>query len=149
MLERLVPLATLVTPNRFEAEILAGRPIVTIEDMAAAGEALLETGALAVLVKGGHFEGLEISDVLVARDGSRVFRHERLRTTSTHGTGCTLAAAVTAGLARGMSLPDAVARGLDFVHRAIVSAPELGSGRGPLDHFVKSEDWTSGETPIR
>ena len=134
--QRLVPLADLVTPNLDEARILVGRDVVTPDDMDAAGRELLRRGAKAALVKGGHLRGAIVVDVLVMAAGSRRFEHPRIDTTSTHGTGCTLSSAVTAGLALGRTLEDAVTDGLDFVHRAIAAAPGLGSGHGPLNHFV-------------
>ncbi len=134
---RLVPLALLVTPNLNEAEILVDAPVRTPEQMAHAGRALVRMGARAALVKGGHLaDPATIVDVLVHDGSVRRFPHERIDTTSTHGTGCTLSAAITAGLALGRPLEQAVADGLDFVHRAIAAAPGLGRGHGPLNHFV-------------
>lgn len=136
MVERLLPLATIVTPNVPEAELLTGRVIVDADDMAAAGSELREGGAAAVLVKGGHLEGEDAVDVLVTGTIPVTFTHPRIATRQTHGTGCTLSAAIAAGLARGEELTDAVSHALDFVHRAISSAPGLGAGHGPLNHFV-------------
>jgi len=136
--EVLVPLAALVTPNLDEAEILTGRAARDLAGMERAGRALLDDGAGAVLVKGGHLEGDEVIDLLVTPDGSITFRRPRVDTTSTHGTGCTLSAAVTAGLALGRDLEIAVADALGYVHRAILGAPGLGAGHGPLDHRVKA-----------
>ena len=136
IVERLVPLATVVTPNLDEARILVERDLRTPEEMEDAGRALVQMGAKAALVKGGHLDGAEVVDVLVTAAGARPFRHARIDTTSTHGTGCTLSAAIAAGLARGHSLDQAVASALDFVHRAIQWAPRLGGGHGPLNHFV-------------
>jgi len=138
---RLAPLALLVTPNLNEAEILVAAEVRTPDQMERAGRALVAMGARAALVKGGHLaDGATIVDVLVQAggDSARRFTHERIDTTSTHGTGCTLSAAITAGLALGRPLEQAVADGLDFVHRAIAAAPGLGSGKGhgPLNHFV-------------
>jgi len=132
--ELLLPLATVVTPNLEEAAILAGFPVGDPDAMEKAGQRLLETGAAAVLVKGGHLPGNELVDVLVTSGGMRRFQHRRIATTSTHGTGCTLSAAITAGLALGRTLQDAVATALDYVRRAISGAPGLGAGRGPVDH---------------
>jgi hydroxymethylpyrimidine/phosphomethylpyrimidine kinase len=87
-------------------------------------------------VKGGHLAGEEVTDVLVTAAGVRHHRRPRLPSTSTHGTGCTLSAAITAGLALGRPLEQAVDDALDFVHRAIAAAPGLGRGHGPLDHRV-------------
>jgi hydroxymethylpyrimidine/phosphomethylpyrimidine kinase len=135
--ERLVPLAALVTPNLDEAAILVGRDVAVPDEMERAGHELVGRGAGAALVKGGHLTGDVVVDVLVTADGVvRRYEHPRIETTSTHGTGCTLSAAITAGLALGRSLEQAVADGLDFVHRAIAAAPGLGSGHGPLNHFV-------------
>lgn len=136
VVDRLVPLAELVTPNLDEAEILVGTDVRSADAMEQAGRALLRLGAKAALIKGGHMEGDEIMDVLVTPAGARRFSYPRIDTTSTHGTGCTLSAGITAALARGASLEKAVLDGLDFVHRAIRSAPRLGSGHGPLNHFV-------------
>ena len=133
---RLVPLAALVTPNLDEARILAGHDVRTVAEMERAGRTLLKMGARAALVKGGHLEAAEVVDVLVTSDGVRRFLHPKLPTRSTHGTGCTLSAAVTAGLAQGRMLDQAVRDALDFVHRALVAAPGLGKGHGPLNHFV-------------
>jgi len=133
---RLVPLATLVTPNLDEATILVGQAVRTPDEMERAGRALVQLGAGAVLVKGGHLAGDEVVDVLVTASAVRRFHHPRLNTTSTHGTGCTLSAAVAAGLAHGRPLERAVEDALDFVHRAMAAAPGLGHGHGPLNHFV-------------
>ena len=138
----LVPLATLVTPNLDEARILAAAEVRTVEDMERAGRALVKMGARAALVKGGHLEAAdgaaagEVVDVLVTPAGARRYARPRLATTSTHGTGCTLSAAVAAGLALGRPLEQAVGDALDFVHRAMAAAPGLGHGHGPLNHFV-------------
>ena len=135
IVERLVPLATVVTPNRDEAEILTRRPIGSPDDMIEAGRALVDRGARAALVKGGHLDGDPVVDVLVTADGATRFSHSRIATRSTHGTGCTLSAAIAACLAHGVPVPEAVQAALDFVHRAIATAPGLGAGHGPLNHF--------------
>jgi len=134
--QRLVPLAALVTPNLDEAAILVGEEVRNRGQMARAARALLKLGAGAALVTGGHLDDEEIVDVLAAQGAMREFAHPRIDTTSTHGTGCTLSAAVAAGLAQGRSLAQAVADAVDFVQRAIAAAPGLGGGRGPLNHFV-------------
>jgi len=132
----LVPLATLVTPNLDEAAILAGEPVESPAAMERAGRALVKLGARAALVKGGHLTGDAVVDVLVAGGTVQRFTRPRIDTTSTHGTGCTLSAAVAAGLAHGRPLERAVADALDFVQRAMAAAPGLGRGHGPLNHFV-------------
>ncbi len=134
--QALVPLAALVTPNLDEATLLVRDDIRTVAAMEQAGRTLLKMGAGAALVKGGHLAGNEVVDVLVTAEGVRRFARARVPTSSTHGTGCTLSAAVTAGLALGRPLERAVADALDFVHRALAAAPGLGKGHGPLNHFV-------------
>jgi hydroxymethylpyrimidine/phosphomethylpyrimidine kinase len=135
--EHLVPLATLVTPNLDEAQVLLGEPVRDLPTMERAARALVhEHGAGAALVKGGHLPGLEMVDVLYADGQLEHFRHPRVETTSLHGTGCTLSAAITAHLARGNSLRQSVRSGLEFVHRAILTAPALGGGNGPLNHWA-------------
>src|SRR5436190_1997327 len=136
VVRRLVPLATVVTPNVDEAGVLVGGEVRTPDDMERAGRALVRLGARAALVKGGHLAGEQVVAGLVADGAARRFTRPRLETTSTHGTGCTLSAAVAAGLAHGRSLERAVEDALDFVHRAIAAAPGLGRGHGPLNHFV-------------
>lgn len=134
---RLFPLADLVTPNGDEATVLTGEPIRSVDDMRRAAEAIAGMGARAVLLKGGHIRANDDSVVDLLYDGSFTeFSNSRIETTSTHGTGCTLSAAIAAHLALGASLKDAVAEAIEFVHLALESAPGLGSGHGPLNHFV-------------
>ena len=141
ILDDLVPLATLVTPNLPEAAILADRPVRTRDEMAEAARAIVARGAGAALIKGGHGSGDEVADLLWDGERERVWRHPRIPTAETHGTGCTLSAAITASLAVGHALERAIDRGLAFTHAAIASAPGLGAGRGPLDH------WAAGYSP--
>jgi len=129
------PLAEVVTPNIPEAEVLAGRPIRTRDDRLVAARVIVELGAHAVVIKGGHSDDDPIVDVLVDADGVREYRAPRIATTSTHGTGCTFSAAITAGLAQGLDLQHAVAEARDYVSRALSGAPGLGLGHGPLNHF--------------
>jgi len=134
--QRLVPLATLVTPNLDEAKILVGEEVASVAQMERAARALLKMGAKAALVKGGHLEGAEVVDVLAVGGAVRRFTRSKLPTTSTHGTGCTLSAAIAAGLALGRPLERSVADALEYVHLAIATAPGLGKGHGPLNHFA-------------
>jgi hydroxymethylpyrimidine/phosphomethylpyrimidine kinase len=133
----LIPRAFLVTPNLHEAAILVGEKIDDEDGMARAAEKIVgDMGAQAVLIKGGHMaSGDRVVDILY--DGSvRAFRAERLDTRNTHGTGCTLSAAITAQLASGESLHAAVRRSITYVHNAIATAPGLGSGHGPVNHLA-------------
>jgi len=132
----LLPLAHVVTPNLKEAEILAGVPVKSVDDMRVAAERIRQLGARAVLVKGGHLEGGDAVDLLVDANGERTWSRGRIDTRHTHGTGCTLSAAITACLARGDELEVAVDRAVRFVAKAITMAPGLGSGHGPISHFV-------------
>jgi hydroxymethylpyrimidine/phosphomethylpyrimidine kinase len=137
IVERLFPLATLVTPNLDEAALLLGESVSDVAAMERAARAMVhDMGAGAALVKGGHLEGDELVDVLYDGTAMSRFTQARVATTSTHGTGCTLSSAIAASLALGMPLAPAVEAGLAFVRRAIASAPGLGSGHGPLNHFA-------------
>jgi hydroxymethylpyrimidine kinase/phosphomethylpyrimidine kinase len=139
--DELVPRATLVTPNAPEAAVLAGIDVRGLEDVERAARVLVEErGARAALVKSGDLPGDRIRDVL--HDGERlhVFEEPKLRTRSTHGSGCTLASAVAAYLARGESLSEAVRRARAFTRLAIERAFPLGAGHGPLNHFVTEPD---------
>jgi hydroxymethylpyrimidine/phosphomethylpyrimidine kinase len=137
IIRRLIPLATLITPNLDEAELLLGQRVRDEAAMLDAARTLVDQhGAEAALVKGGHLTGHDAVDVLWADGRAHTFRHARIATRSTHGTGCTLSAAVAAHLAQGQALVDAVRASLDFVHRAIATAPGLGAGHGPLNHFA-------------
>jgi hydroxymethylpyrimidine/phosphomethylpyrimidine kinase len=133
---RLIPLATVITPNIPEAELLLGAPITDETGQARAAEALLALGAHAVLVKGGHLTGATVTDILATRTGLVALTGERIASTSTHGTGCTLASAIATGLAQGMPLTDAVRRARAYVAAAIRAAPGLGGGHGPLGHGI-------------
>lgn len=135
----LLPLARVVTPNIPEAERITGLKVRDREGMLEAARALRALGARAVLVKGGHLEG-EATDVLLDEEGRvKIFNAERIETSSTHGTGCTLAAAIAACLARGLELEESVAAAKRFVTQAIRRAPGLGRGHGPVNHSVAAQ----------
>lgn len=134
--EELLPRAVLVTPNIPEAEALAGRAIRTSGDAHAAARLIMALGPRAVLIKGGHLQGDAI-DLLLDGTQFHEFPAPRVDTRHTHGTGCTYSAAITAGLARGLTLPDAVARAKHFVHEAIRTNPGLGRGCGPVNHHAE------------
>ncbi|XBQ16817.1 MAG: bifunctional hydroxymethylpyrimidine kinase/phosphomethylpyrimidine kinase [Oceanicaulis sp.] len=146
--ERLVPRARLITPNAPEAAALTGIEVEDMDGQRAAAEALIEAGAKAALVKGGHLEGGDVIDVLATRNGVRLFTRPRIRTRHTHGTGCTLASAISALMAQGLSLDRAVEQGGDYLHEAIRRAPGFGKGSGPVHH-----GWTVsggfGAAPVR
>jgi len=132
---RLVPQASVLTPNLPEAERLLDCEIPGAVEMPEAARALLELGADAVLLKGGHLEGgATVTDVLATPAGVECFESERIDTVHTHGTGCTLASAVATGLAQGLALRAAVARARAYLMQALRSAPGLGRGHGPVNH---------------
>jgi len=132
----LIPLATLLTPNLPEAEALTGRSIRTEAQMRDAASALLDLGAQSILLKGGHLPGDELIDLLVSGATTMAFRSARIHTRHTHGTGCTLASAIAAGLAQGLPLAPSIARAREYVRAAIATAPEFGGGHGPINHAV-------------
>ena len=136
--KKLLPHCLLVTPNIPEAETLSGLSIRGESDMEEAAKRIAALGARAVLIKGGHMEGVPV-DLLYSETGVQRYAGERVASRHTHGTGCTYSAAITAGLAQSLSLEGAVARAKRFVQAAIESAPGLGGGNGPVNHFAVVE----------
>ncbi|HEX9930137.1 MAG TPA: bifunctional hydroxymethylpyrimidine kinase/phosphomethylpyrimidine kinase [Pyrinomonadaceae bacterium] len=140
LIEKLFPLAAVVTPNIAEAERITNLKIETEKDRRAAAEKIRELGARAVLIKGGHFANAELenqrtaSDLLLDESGFTVFEAEWIETTATHGTGCTLASAIAANLALGKDLKTAISIAKKFVTEAIRTAPRLGHGNSPVNH---------------
>jgi len=133
----LIPRAFLLTPNLEEATVLAGFPVTDIASMRNAAEKLVSLGAKNVLVKGGHLDADDAVDVLFEPvHGFREFSSPRITTRHTHGTGCTYSAAITAELAKGSALREAIAIAKKFISEAIRTAPGLGSGTGPLNHHA-------------
>jgi hydroxymethylpyrimidine/phosphomethylpyrimidine kinase len=130
---KLLPRAFLLTPNLDEASELAGFPVTDVASMRAAAEALVKMGARSVLVKGGHLTGAAV-DVLLHDGKFQEFEMPRIDTRHTHGTGCAYSAAITALLAQGRPLPDAVATAKEYIHYAIATNPGLGRGAGPVNH---------------
>jgi hydroxymethylpyrimidine/phosphomethylpyrimidine kinase len=137
----ILPLASIATPNLGEVRLLTGRDVRRRADLADAAKALLDLGPEWALVKGGHLEADEAVDLLTDGSMSIEFPAPRRDTAHTHGSGDTLAAAITAGLARGASVPDAVAEGKRFITAAVEASFPLGSGLGPVGHFWRVGDW--------
>lgn len=136
----LMPRASVVTPNLHEAAALTGRPFAEDEaEIRRQGEALLEKGARSVLIKGGHATGQDSVDLLVEPEGIARFVGSRIETRNTHGTGCTLSAAIAAGLARGLDLRAAIQQAKDYLGGALLAADRLGigAGAGPVHHFYR------------
>jgi hydroxymethylpyrimidine/phosphomethylpyrimidine kinase len=134
LIDALIPLAALLTPNAPEAAALTGLAVATTDDLRRAGVRLLERGAGAVLMKGGHIPGDRVVDLLITPVGETRYDSGRIDTRHTHGTGCALASACAVGLAQGHSLERSVERAHAYVQEAIRRAPGFGNGHGPLDH---------------
>ncbi len=132
---QLLPLADVVTPNVHEAQLLADMEIRTVDEALQAGARILDLGPRAVIVKGGHLEEQPATDVLVTAECAQLFEGEFVESRSTHGTGCTFSAALASQLAHGRSLEDAIVIAKAYLTEAIRSAPGLGGGAGPTDHF--------------
>lgn len=143
--KRLLPLARVCTPNRLEAEVLSGMKISGLEDAQAAARKIQDLGARAVVVKGGHMDAARATDLLMDGDEVHLYDSEWIDTRSTHGTGCTLSAAVATWLARGVELPEAVSRAKRFITLAIRHGLKIGHGHPPTDpfFFLKARDWTA------
>ena len=144
--ERLIPLSTLLTPNIPEAEVLSGQKITHPEDMPCVARRILEYGCKGVLIKGGHLEGVTKQDYLLYKDADgnlreRLFSFNTINTPNTHGTGCTLSSAITAFLAHGYELEQAVMCGREYLHQALISGQDvtLGRGHGPVNHFFNPQ----------
>lgn len=135
--EKILPLATVVTPNTDEAEVLVGYKINTQEAMLDAARQILETGVEAVFLKGGHMEGDMCQDLLFTEDKYQWFISRRIKSKNTHGTGCTLSAAIASGLAQGDSLITSCSNAKEYITQAILSFQyeEIGKGHGPVNHF--------------
>jgi hydroxymethylpyrimidine/phosphomethylpyrimidine kinase len=135
----LLPMADVVTPNIPEAEVLAERAIRTYDDRLEAARVIMESGARAVVIKGGHADEDPVVDLMVDADGVHEYRARRIATTSTHGTGCTFSAAIAAGLASGLDRSAAVGQAREYLSMALEAAPGLGHGHGPMNHFPSRE----------
>ncbi|MDO5016966.1 MAG: bifunctional hydroxymethylpyrimidine kinase/phosphomethylpyrimidine kinase [Porphyromonas sp.] len=135
--QQLLPIATLITPNIKEAEVLSGMPISSDRDLRDAADRILDMGAAAVLIKGGHLQGPIATDYLYTREGVESYSAERVATRNDHGTGCTLSSAITAYLAQGQTMSRAVQYGKEYLTRALLSGSTvtIGKGHGPVDHF--------------
>ena len=138
MRAELLPRAQIVTPNVPEAEVLAGMPVRSLDDMREAGRRILRLGPRLVLVKGGHLDGPDSIDIACTADGTFDIRRPRIDTRHTHGTGCTLSSAIAANLALGLTDRDAIERARDYLDGAIRHAPGIGAGHGPLNHFWRA-----------
>ena len=138
LVEELFPLAAVITPNIPEAERITNIDIRSVDDMARAAEWMQSVGARNVLIKGGHFESdVHSNDYLFAGAEVEIFVAERIKTSATHGTGCTLSSAIAANLALGHDLKQSIGIAKRFVTEAIKTAPNIGHGHPPINHLVK------------
>lgn len=138
----LIPLATIITPNIPEAEYLSGMTIKTVDDMRHAAKKILSLGCKSILLKGGHLEGEILTDLLLTPEGETIFEQPRINSKNTHGTGCALASAIATGIAQNMTLIETVKRARSYVFEAIKTAPNIGSGHGPLNHGHTVKDFS-------
>lgn len=136
LIEYLLPMAYVLTPNIMEAEEISGVKINNLEDMKEAGKKILEIGSKYVLMKGGHLDG-DAVDVLIGENTFEIYKKERLNRKNTHGTGCTLSSAITSYLALGYSIEKAVELSKLYITEAIRYSFDIGNGVGPVNHFYK------------
>lgn len=138
LISELIPKSTLITPNLPEAAKITGLPVATEAQRITAGMKLLEMGAKAALVKGGHGEEAELTDLLVTETGATAITLPRLITRNTHGTGCTMSSAIATSLGQGLELEAAVRRARAYLQEAIATAPGIGAGHGPVNHLAQA-----------
>ncbi|MCJ8152721.1 bifunctional hydroxymethylpyrimidine kinase/phosphomethylpyrimidine kinase [Chryseobacterium sp. SSA4.19] len=148
IVEKLFPIADIITPNMDEAAILAGMEVKTLEDMQTAGEKILKYGCKNILLKGGHQETSRITSLLISENQDAIsYETEKFVTDNTHGSGCTLSSAIAAYIARGEDLKDAVAHAQEYVFEAIKNGKDVitGKGNGPLNHFFNPKKLIKNE----
>ena len=132
----LISKSFLITPNIYEAEILSEMKVNNVEDQIECGIKLLKLGCKNVLIKGGHGNSNNINDVLITSDGDEhIFESNKIKSTNTHGTGCSLASAIATNIALGNNIKESIKLSIDYVQSGIKNAPDFGSGNGPIRHF--------------
>ncbi len=136
LISQLIPMATVLTPNLLEGEVITGEKITNLEDMKKAAVTIHNMGAKYVLLKGGHLEG-EATDVLYTGEGFEYFNSPRIDTKNTHGTGCTLSSAIASNLGKGMSINDGIKKAKEYISVAIMQSFSIGKGVGPTHHFYE------------
>ncbi len=148
IIEKLFPLADIITPNLDEAAVLARMPIHNVEDMQIAGKKIMELGCQSVLLKGGHLQAAQLTSLYFTKDGTvHEYSFEKFDTNNTHGSGCTLSSAIASYVAQGKSLAEAVTLGQQYVHEAIWNGKDvaIGKGNGPLNHFFNPQKLIKNE----
>jgi len=137
LIDKLMPICTIITPNIPEAEVITKTKIKNVEDMKIAGEKILKMGIENVLIKGGHLKTNTLTDILLTKNSIMNINSQKINTKNTHGTGCTLSSAIACGLGQKMTLTKSVLRAHKYVNKAIKKAPKIGNGNGPLNHLIK------------
>ena len=137
LINDLMPLCTIITPNIPEAEVITGSKISNADDLKATGKYIIDMGISNVLMKGGHLDSRELTDILITKNKIKYFRNNKIITKNSHGTGCTLSSAIACGLGQKLSLEKSVKRAHSYVYNSILNAPDIGKGNGPLNHLIK------------
>tara|TARA_B100000686_G_scaffold327034_1_gene385514 strand:+ start:11971 stop:12774 length:804 start_codon:yes stop_codon:yes gene_type:complete len=137
LINKLMPICTIITPNIPEAEVITQTKINNIDDMEIAGKKILKMGIKNVLMKGGHLKTNKLIDILLTKNNIMHIDSQKINTKNTHGTGCTLSSAIACGLGQKMTLTKSVLRAHKYVNKAIKNAPQIGKGNGPLNHLIK------------
>jgi hydroxymethylpyrimidine/phosphomethylpyrimidine kinase len=138
LIQELMPLCNIITPNIPEAEVITGIKINNIKDLEASGKKIIKMGISNVLMKGGHLKENNLTDILINKDMIAYFYSDKIITKNSHGTGCTLSSAIACGLGQKMDLNTAVKRAHAFVYKSIKYAPNIGKGNGPLNHLINN-----------
>ena len=137
LINELMPLCTIITPNIPEAEVITGIKINDALDLENAGRSIIDMGINNVLMKGGHLNSSKLTDVLITNNNIEYFNNNKINTKNSHGTGCTLSSAIACGLGQKLTLKESVKRAHLYVYKSILNAPNIGKGNGPLNHLVK------------
>jgi len=137
LINELMPLCTIITPNIPEAEVITGIKINDALDLENAGRSIIDMGINNVLMKGGHLNSSKLTDVLITNNNIEYFNNNKINTKNSHGTGCTLSSAIACGLGQKLTLKESVKRAHSYVYKSILNAPNIGKGNGPLNHLIK------------
>mgnify|MGYP001165007234 CR=1 FL=1 len=137
LINKLLPLCTIITPNIPEAEVITGSKINNTSDLETVGKSIIDMGIDNVLMKGGHLNSLQLTDILITKNKIEYFKNKKIITKNSHGTGCTLSSAIACGLGQKLTLKKAVQRAHLYVYKSILNAPDIGKGNGPLNHLIK------------
>ena len=137
LINELMPLCTIITPNIPEAEVITGSKINNINDLETMGKSIIKMGIDNVLMKGGHLDSDILTDILITRENTEYFESKKIITKNSHGTGCTLSSAIACGLGQQLSLKESINRAQKYVYKSILNAPNIGKGNGPLNHLIK------------